>query len=66
MSQSSSLFQKLSFRYMNTLVTAIKNIVNDVTWVKIIVGCGREERTGHCLNSVPEGLRDKFMFCGDL
>jgi len=51
---------------MNTLVTAIKNIVKDVTWVKIIVGCGHEERTGHCLNSVPEGLRDKFMFCGDL
>jgi len=40
------LFQKLSFRYMNTLVTAINSIVKGVAWDKIIVGCGREERTG--------------------
>jgi hypothetical protein len=51
---------------MNTLVTVINNIVKDVTWDKIIVGCGHEERTGHWLNSVPEGLRYKFVFCGDL
>jgi flagellar biosynthesis component FlhA len=37
------LFQKLSIRYMNTLVTAISDAVNNVTWDKIIVGCGREE-----------------------
>lgn len=50
---------------MNTLVTAINNIVKDVTWDKI-VGCGREERTDHWLNSVTDGLRDKFVFCGDV
>jgi len=51
---------------MHTLVTAIKSIVKGVAWDKIIVGCGREERTGHWLNIVPEGLSDKFVFCGDL